>query len=78
MSLDDVDIVNIRDNLHNLDLTNPEHLKFYKMLRRRFIIAAEEARTHAYDDKTSKTLKPGQPVQGKITVGSRTHACLLW
>jgi hypothetical protein len=69
MNLSAKDVGIIRDRIHNLDLQNPEDFVIYVRYRRLFLIEGEGMRRYAYDDATGKPIKPGVPIQGKVTVG---------
>ena len=71
MKLSAQDLVDLRNRLHNLDLTQEQHQKIYQANRILYVENLEETRYEAYDDRTGKPLRElYQPSdKSKITVG---------
>lgn len=69
MHLSSLDIVFIRNQLHNLNLQSKNERAIYEKLRFVYIASAEGVRTSVYDDAISKHLKPGDVCHGNRTVG---------
>ena len=69
MDLKEKELEALRDQVHNLDLSDPADRARYEYWRQVYFAAAEKSKDWAYDDRGKSEVREGKPIKGKITVG---------
>ena len=69
MNLTKSGIQKIRDQLHNLDLRDPDSFNLYRQYRQKFVTAGEGSVACVYDDANSTEQPSADKLQGNRTVG---------